>query len=425
MLITKNHKENHMKKIALLSLVASSVLLAGGYKIPEQSTNAVALGAANVAHNHNSADAAYYNPAKMVFMSDENHIEADLTYIGLDKIKYNGTVGAGSYNLESKSENFLVPTLHYVSGKLGDNGARVGLSIVAPAGLSKQWDKEPARTSAEEFTLKTIEINPTVAFEVTKKLAFAVGFRLVYSDGTVKSNGVVGAPFPTTTASRDMTGDSIDFGYNFAFEYMPIDNLELGLTYRSKVDLTTEGHATLGTNFTLVPPSTYDGASSLTVPLPAALNLAVAYTLPSKTTVEVVYERTYWSKYNQLDFTYPTALTNPVLSGAFDDVKVKNWKDTSTFRLGITQELDALTLMGGVVIDETPVPEKTIGFELPDSDSVSVSLGGRYKINEKMDIALAGLYSMRESRTVNNTSLNGEFSDGNVLIISAGVGYKF
>ena len=60
-----------MKKILLMSLVASSILMAGGYKIPEASTNAVALGAANIAHNH-SADAAYYNPASMVFMSDEH-----------------------------------------------------------------------------------------------------------------------------------------------------------------------------------------------------------------------------------------------------------------------------------------------------------------------------------------------------------------
>ena len=68
-----------MKKIVLISLVTSSMLLAGGYKIPEQSTNAVALGAANVAHNQDNADAAYYNPAKMVFMSNANHLEADLT----------------------------------------------------------------------------------------------------------------------------------------------------------------------------------------------------------------------------------------------------------------------------------------------------------------------------------------------------------
>ena len=412
-----------MKKIALLSFVASSILMAGGYKIPESSTNAVALGAANIAHNHNSADAAYYNPAKMVFMSDEHHIDANLMYIGLDGTKYDGTVSStGPYNLKAQKENFIVPNLHYVSPKLGN--ARVGMSIVSPAGLSKRWGDAPAKTSAEEFTLKTIEFNPSVAFNITDNLAFAVGLRVLYSDGIVKSNGITNIPSlgGLGTVSRDMTGDSIDIGYNLALAYQPIENLELGLTYRSKITMTVEGDATLSTSF--AGGSVYSGAASLDVPLPASLNLAAAYTFPSKTTIEVVYEKTFWSAYKSLDFNYD-GTEGPVLGAIFSKPLTKNWTDTNTFRFGLTQELDTLTLMAGLVIDKSPVPDATIGFELPDSDSTAVSLGARYKINDKVDIALAGLYSMRKDRTVTNSSLNGTFSNSNVLIISAGLGYKF
>ena len=86
--------------------------------------------------------------------------------------------------------------------------------------------------------------------------------------------------------------------------------------------------------------------------------------------------------------------------------------------------------MAGLVIDESPVPKKTIGFELPDSDSISVSIGGRYQINDSLDIGLSVLYSMRDSRTLsasdgNDNGLVGEFTNGNVLIISTGIGYKF
>ena len=51
-----------------LSAVASSMLVAGGYKIPEQSLNSMALGAAYVAHTM-GADTAYFNPANMAFMA--------------------------------------------------------------------------------------------------------------------------------------------------------------------------------------------------------------------------------------------------------------------------------------------------------------------------------------------------------------------
>ena len=45
-----------------LSAIASSVVMAGGYKIPELSLNSMALGAAYIAHTTH-ADTAYFNPA--------------------------------------------------------------------------------------------------------------------------------------------------------------------------------------------------------------------------------------------------------------------------------------------------------------------------------------------------------------------------
>jgi long-chain fatty acid transport protein len=159
------------------------------------------------------------------------------------------------------------------------------------------------------------------------------------------------------------------------------------------------------------------------------LSLAAAYTFASATTIEVVYEKTYWSAYKTLDFNYVSSIS-PILVPAFDNPIPKYWKDTNTFRVGFTQELNELTLMAGLVIDESPVPNKTIGFELPDTDSTSVSLGGRYKINNKVDVGISGLYSMHKNRTISASDINdnglvGTFSDGNILIMSAGLGYKF
>ena len=413
-----------MNKIALMSLVASSVLMAGGYKIPENSLNGVALSAANIAHNK-SADAAYYNPANMVFMSDENHMEADLTYIGLSAINYKGdytnAFGTTSENIDSEAESFLVPSLHYVSGDV--SGARFGVSVVVPVGLSKRWKNNAGTESAEEFTLETVEINPTIALPIGDKIGVAVGFRIVHSSGVVKAT-----PW-ANNISQDMNGDSIDFGYNLALAYKPTSELELGLTYRSKIDLTEDGDADVflsstaatakGLSFDIDPKRNVN--ATLTVPLPATLSLAAAYTLPTKTTIEFVYERNYWSAYEEINFDF----ADPYAEGVFGSAKPKNWNDTNAFRLGVTQELDKMTLMAGVVIDETPVPDATIGFELPDSDSVSVSLGGRYQINEKMDVGIAALYSMREDRTVNTTSLTGEFTNADALLISMGMGYKF
>ena len=394
-------------KVTTLSLVASGTLYAGGYKIPETSLDAIALSAANVAHSH-GAENAYSNPANMVFMENKQHIEADLIYIGLDPVRYKSNDGTTDIN--AKKETFVLPSLHYVSKKLGNN-ARVGLSIVVPGGLSKRWNDSPAVERAKEFTLKVIEINPSAAFKINDKLGVAVGLRVVSSTGIVKSSAVV---------SRDMTGDSIDMGYNLALAYKPTKALELGLTYRSNVNLTVEGNAKLYIGNAKV----YDGGSSVTVPLPATLDAAVAYTFPTQTTVEFVYERVNWSAYKNLDFNYVSTIPT-ILQPSFDTPIAKDWKDTHVYRLGITQQLKKYTLMAGAVKDESPVPNKSLGFELPDSDSISVSGGVRYQYSKNLNVGFAALYSMRDTRKVTNSDVNGEFSNSNVLIMSAGLGYKY
>jgi len=397
--------KNQLIKITALSLIASGVIYAGGYKIPEVSTNGVALSAANVAHSH-GADAAYYNPANMAFMNDENTIEVDTMYIHLDGTHYAGNDGT---SINAKDENFLIPSINYVSGKIAN--VRIGLSIVVPGGLTKRWSDSPAVDKAEEFSLSVIEINPTVAYPINDQIAVALGLRIVHSEGIVKSSSI---------ASRDMEGDSFDFGYNLALSYKPTKALDIGITYRSNVDLTEEGNAKLYIGNAKV----YDGGSSVTVPLPALLNLAIAYTFETKTTVEFVYERNFWSAYENLDFNYKSTIP-AILQPSMDAPISKDWKDTNAFRIGVSQEIDKLTLMGGIVIDESPVPEEKVSFELPDSDSVSVSFGGRYQINKKFNAGLGMLYSMRDDRTVNNEDIQGTFSNSDVLIISAGIEYKF
>lgn len=391
-------------RILTLSIIASATVMAGGYKIPEVSLNGTALSAAYIA-NASGADAAYYNPAAMVYNENANLLEVDATYIGLSSIDFDG---ASDYS--SKKENFLVPSLHFASKKLGDNGARVGLSVVVPAGLSKRWDHSTPKATAEEFTLQTVEINPSIAVPVSDTVSFGMGFRIISSSGVVKS---------TAAVSRDMEGSSIDYGYNIALLYKPVQGVNLAATYRSKVDLSVEGNAKLYSGSTLA----YNGDVSVSVPVPAALNLAASYTFGHGTTVEAVFERTMWSAYDYLDFNYPTSIGG--LAPYFDAPVRKNWENTNSYRLGLTQKYDKWRAMAGVAYDETPVPEATLGYELPDSDAWIISMGGRYQLNDQWNIGLAGLVDLKQAREVHNSSINGEFSNARAYLVTAGIEYRF
>lgn len=393
-------------RIVTLSLLASATLMAGGYKIPESSLNATALSAAYVANAH-GADAAYYNPAAMIYNEDADLLEVDMTYINLTPIHFSGATG----NYKSDEEKFLVPSIHYTSKKLGDNGARVGFSIVAPAGLSKRWDATVPKMTAEEFTLQVIEFNPTMAVALSDTTSLGVGFRVVSTSGVVKASraGVY---------SQELTGDSVDYGYNMALNYRPIPNLSMAATYRSRIDLSVEGNADVVYN-----PASLNKTvpASVGIPLPAALNLASAYTFGSGTTIEAVYERTFWASYKELNFDYSNATAEAV----FGPAKPKKWENTNTYRLGLTQKYDKWTAMAGVAYDETPVPEATLGYELPDSDAWIVSMGGRYQLNNQWNLGLAGLMDMKKSRNVQNSAINGEFSNARAYLVTAGIEYRF
>jgi len=396
-----------------LSAIASSVVMAGGWKIPEQSLNSMSLGAAYVAHT-TGADTAYYNPANMSFMNAEkSYVEGGITLAHLPSNVY---TLMDPYSGESEVEDLLLPYFHYVSKAIGD--FRWGVSMVVPGGLTKRWEDQPQKSFAEEFTLKIIELNPSASYKVTDNFSIGGGLRLIYSEGVVKSSGQV---------SRDMEGDTIEFGYNLAMTYKPTSDINMAVTYRSNIDLAEEGSAKLYFGDALM----YDGDASVEVPLPAALNLAISKTWQEKFTLEFNYERTFWSQYETLDFEYGGADIG-ALTPYFDSPQARNWEDSNTFRLGATIELDKITMMMGFAIDETPAPVETIGFELPDSDAKIFSMGFRYQQTENLSWGAAFLYDSKESFSVpagvneNPVLANGGgFSEGGAYLTTIGVAYEY
>jgi len=409
-----------------LSAVASSVVIAGGYKLPEQSLNSMGLAAAYVAHTM-GADAAYYNPANMSFMGDKNYIDGGVT---LARLPSNVYTLIPPISGESEVENLLIPNLHYVAPAIGD--FRWGVSLTVPGGLTKRWETPFQKASSEEFTLEIIELNPSVAYKIADNFSVAAGLRVIYSEGVVKSNSADATAygFPVNVA-RDMEGDTVEFGYNLALTYKPTSDINFAVTYRSNVDLKEEGTAILS----------YDGVADpaygadVTVPLPATLNIAVSKTWDKKFTLEFDYERAFWSEYKTLDFNYDRAVVNPVLAGAFDAPKARDWKDVNIFRVGATIKMDnKLTAMMGFSIDNSPAPVETLGFELPDSDSKNFSMGFRYQQNESLSWGAALLYSSKEAITLQlgahedaNSVLNngGGFSEGGAFLTTVGVAYEF
>jgi long-chain fatty acid transport protein len=398
---------------------------ASGFQIPNQSVTAVGIAGANIASTP-GPDSSYYNPANMTFLSDTWQMEASLTSLYLPSIDYTDN-RSPILDGSSDSELFFLPLIHLSSKDYHD--FRFGFSLTYPFGLAKNWDQPFPATMSEEFSLIVIEANPTVAYAVFDNFSVGGGIRFVYGNGEV-SNRVTSPPFdqlmPLTSLSREMDGDDIGLGYNLAATLKPTERWAVAITYRSKVKLELDGDASLQA---LVDQSTimsYLGSGDLDVNLPAVLSLATSYSF-EKITLEIAWNRTFWSSFRELDFEYEQPFSGTLFS-AFDQPLAKNWNDSDAIRLGATFALTKkLTTTLGFAYDQSPVPESTLGFELPDSDAFMYSGGLRYQQSPNLQIALSYMYQYTTSRTVVNQSatgligVDGKFTDGGAHAVNVGI----
>jgi long-chain fatty acid transport protein len=395
--------------LALASVFAAGSAFASAYRIPEQSVDSTSKAGANIS-SANHADAAYFNPANMSWLDNAWQIEGDFSYIHLSSISYKGAATL-PYNGSTKEENFLAPAIFVVSPDF--NSFRFGFSMTAPYGLAKRWDGAYPETFADKFELQVFEINPTVSYKINKIVSVAAGVRMLPSSATLATYGRA-----LGQNSLFMQGDTTSWGYNLAISARPDSNSNISVTYRSNVDMNFGGPA----NFYFYPSGSASGHGDVTVPAPAVLAVSGAYTFWDKLTVELTWDRTFWSAYKNLDITIPSLNT--------EIITPKDWNDSSAYRIGLTYKATQVTtLMAGFAYDETPVPSKNLGFELPDSNAYLFSLGARFKVNSQMDLGLGLLYDLKTDRTVNNLATgghaNGKFTDASALLVTAGMNYTF
>lgn len=401
----------------------AGAVFAGGYKIPEQSLRSTGTAGAYFS-SADTPDASYYNPANMSFMKDGWGLEVGMRYIVLPSIKFSGRVKdpatasfTSNQSFSSERETFFIPYFHYVSPRVG--AFRFGLSLTTPGGLSKSWEDSIAQAYAKTFHLEVYEASLAVSYAVSDALSLGGGLRGVYSRGEVEY------VHPRGAYSVSMEGDTdIKPGFFASVSVKPVKNLTLSTLYRSKVDLKIKGDASGYMVTNPGPPPTiypFDTSGSVKIPLPAEWRLGASYRLGA-TTIELTYERTFWSDYEKLDFNFGDSN----VESNFGTPKPKDWEDTNTYRLGIIHDFSKkLTGMLGVAYDETPVPERTLGFELPDSDGWILSFGSIYRPEPKVEIGAAYLLFLKNDRSVSNANIDGKFKDISAHMLTLSIGYAF
>jgi long-chain fatty acid transport protein len=179
-----------------------------------------------------------------------------------------------------------------------------------------------------------------------------------------------------------------------------VHGLSLGVTYHSAASLNFSGNANFSAPAVYRPDLPPDGTGKTTLTLPQNIAAGVAYKMFDAFELEVDFNWTNWSSFQNLTLTLP---------GGTTQVLTKSWVDTIAIRVGADYTFfhtteHALSIRAGFAYDQTPVPATTLDFTLPDVDRDVITVGVGYQILRQLRADLGAEFILPASRTTSSAS---------------------
>ena len=276
----------------------------------------------------------------------------------------------------------------YMSWQLTDR-LFAGLGVGAPFGLKTHYNNDWAgRFHAVKSELKTVNINPSIAFKVNDvfSIGFGVNFQRIDADLTNAVNTAALAGAGTSALGR-IKGDDTAWGWNVGAMWQVSDTTRLGVAYRSKVDYKLEGTARFTGSAAAILNGARGGDVTADVEMPDTATLSVMQKISDRWTMMGDLSWTGWSTLQKLEVNR--------VDGVNVTTEELKWRDTWRVAFGGTYAYtDALSLKFGLAWDQTPVRDTSRLPRVPDEDRVWLSAGVQWRPNatSAVDVGYAHLF---------------------------------
>jgi long-chain fatty acid transport protein len=239
------------------------------------------------------------------------------------------------------------------------------------------------------------------------------------------SVGQFGIPFHTQFAEGKLhASNATGFGGNFGIRIKPVESVDIGVRYITRVKLDYEGTATFEQvpSGVILPPNNAIApaiGADPNLPLPVdALVAGLGLFAPGAT----LSEQTVTTS-----ITMPDQVTVGVAIDAFDDLKVladwqwvrwslfetleadfqfapdlllyEDYRNTNAFRFGLQWATsDKVDLRGGYLYHEAAAPDQTVTPLLPEGPRNEFTLGGGFRLGSRFQLDLAYQYIRQDKR---------------------------
>ncbi len=385
---------------------ATSLAHAAGFALIEQNASGLGNAYAGQAAAATDASTIFFNPAGMTMLPDRQLVLAG--NLIKPQAEFSGTSLIGGGDGGDAGSLALVPNAYFAFRLTPD--VHLGVGLNAPFGLKTEYDAGWAgRTQALESEVRTIVVNPSIAWKASDSLSLGAGLSLQYIEATL-TNATGAAPGAPVGA---VEGDDYGWGFNLGVLWQPSEATRLGLAYRSEIDNTLEG--TLKVNgITAASPVFAD------VTLPDSASLSVFHKMNARWELLADVTWTGWSDFDELR----------IVNGAGAPVTpptTENWEDNFRYSLGANYHYnDRLILRGGLAYDETPVRDAHRTARIPDESRTWIAIGAQYRLSPRstLDFGYAHLFVKDASIDEGAVKLKGTY-DNAVDILSAQLTLNF
>lgn len=278
---------------------------------------------------------------------------------------------------------------------------KLGVGINAPFGLKTKYSQTWAgRYHAVESGMKTVNVNPAVAYRLNDIVSLGAGLQIQYMDIAVSNMVNLGGP----DLLAEFTGDDWTFGATLGLLAQLSDRTRLGLGYRSRVRHTIEGDFAIAG--ALVSQASADFTS------PDTMTVGVYHDIDGQWAVMGEVGWTRWSTFDELLIEN----TDGVISRTPQD-----WEDVWFFALGATWKPTAnWKIRGGIAYDQSPIPDYRRTPRITDENRLGGALGVEFIASSSITISASYAHLFIDDATINLPGLTATYENSyNVLSLQA------
>lgn len=380
------------------ALVISPTVWGAAFQLFEQDGASIANYHAGYAALANDASTAFYNPAGIVRIPNQQLVFSGDTV--MTSFKYRGTVMVNTINnfqsfgvtAQGGSLGFI-PAVHYVVPLCDRVG--FGFSVDVPFGLKVDYGSTTVlRYISTQSSVKVVDISPTIGIRVTDKASVGFGPDIQPMSGEFDMIG--------TFAGADLDSDGInkaeDTGYGYhlgaLYEFSPATRV--GASYHSQVV-----HHLTGTSDFMGPlaqaldATIHSDRSKVNITLPPYTAISIFHRLHSQFAImgSVIY--TQWRTLQNLVLQDIAGIAlnsigDPVPSVSLTTIIPQHFHNTWNFSIGADYYVaDNALLRTGIGYDQTPVGNAYRNVQMPDNDRYVIALGGHYQATKAIGLDLA------------------------------------